>query len=142
MKNPVISKVLAIVGTALSLFPIAFMLFTSVVGSIDEGRFLMDYMFPAELGFVIAIGAVILLFSAWASPADRKRVLIAGGAAIVLFVLVIVVAMASGIDDTPEPSGFFFGLVIALLILYDLATAAIGAAGILYVRRLLRKTIA
>ncbi|MFA5006919.1 MAG: hypothetical protein WC509_05600 [Candidatus Izemoplasmatales bacterium] len=141
MKNPIITKVLAILGTVLALFPIAFMLFTSVVGSIDEGRFLMDYMFPAELGFVVAVGAVVLLWSAWTSPHDRMRVLIAGGAAILFFLLVLVVAAATGLDEDPDPSGFLLGLVTALLVLYDLATAAIGVAGVLYLRKLFRKSI-
>ena len=142
MKNPVVSKVLAIVGTALSLFPIAFMLFTSVVGSIDEGTFLMDYMLPAELGYLVVAGAALLLASAWGSPVDRRMIGIAGIAAIASFVLIIAVAVLSGANDSTDIPGWLIAILTALMILYDLCTAAIGIVGILYLRKLFRKTIA
>jgi FtsH-binding integral membrane protein len=141
MKNKeVISKVLALVGTVLVLFPVLFMLTTSLFGSLGSGQFQMDFLLPGELGFLILLGAGLLLWSAWPSKPDRKRILFWIVAALASLVVGIAVAVISGANNNPEnPTGILLYTLAAFFILYDLSTVEIGVAGILHIVKLFKR---
>jgi hypothetical protein len=141
VKNPVVVKVLSIVGSILVLVPILFMLVTSVFGSIAEGTFLMDFLLPAELGYLVVAGAALLLLGAWRSKPYRLWILVGCLAAVAMFVLMSVYAVLSGLADgsVGEDSVQFY-VVIGMCLAYDLMTVWIGFAGILHVVNLFRKS--
>ncbi len=132
-----LTRTLAIAGTILVWLPIAFMLLTSVIGSLREETFLLDYFIPAELLPIVLAGSVLLLWAAFRAR-SRKRV-IGGAIAVALgalplgLLLAQVTGLASG---ATEPTGWQFVLVMALIALYVVAVIAIGVGGVLLVRDL------
>lgn len=136
-KNTVLTRILAISGTVLVVFPIlAPVLFSGF--RFASGRiFNFDYLMPAELFPIALIGSGLLL---WASIRARShRVWIAGGlvAAVVLLFggqgLAVITGLASG---ETEPSGWPMTLVLSALGLYALALLVIAVGGVLLLRDL------
>ncbi|MFA5660580.1 MAG: hypothetical protein WC968_04230 [Bacilli bacterium] len=125
MGNHKLKSIMAIAGTILVLFPILFMLMTSLIGSIAEGYFLMDYMLPAELSVVIFIGFIFFIFSSWTSRSDTVLFVLMGAIALILFLIIIIFG-----------GDFIFTMI--LLILFDIAVLALGIVGILYCRKLFK----
>lgn len=132
-----LTRILAIAGTILVWLPIAFMLLTSVIGSVQAGTFRMDYFIPAELFPLILAGSVLLLWAAFRAR-SRKR-LIGGAIAVGLGAIVLgqVLAMVTGLaSGRTEPTGWQWALVLAMIALYVAAVVAIGVGGVLLVRDL------
>ena len=141
MKNTLVLKVLAIAGTVLVLFPVVFMISIALPGLFSGGGFPVDFLLPAELGFLVIGGAVLLLLATWASKPDRIRILIGIAAAVASFVLASLVAVVSGLaDGTIGEGSWQFFLATGFFVLYDLSTVWMGIAGILYVLGLFGKT--
>lgn len=126
MKNPVVLKTFAIVGTVLTLFPLLFMLITALFSSISQGEFLMDYLLPAELGVVVAIGIIFLVLSAWRMRWVLLPLLITTGIAMASLILVVV-------------GGERLGFAVTLVILFDILTGLIGILGIIHTWNLFNK---
>ena len=134
-----LTKALAIVGTVLAWFPILAPVVLSAIVLIARRMFLFDYLMPAELFFLALAGGGLLI---WAAVRARAyRALVAGPLAIAVAALVggqvlaVVTGLASG--DT-EPAGWPWALVLASLGLLWLALIAVGAGGLLLVRKLFR----
>jgi hypothetical protein len=137
MKNKsLILLILAMCGTVIELFPITFMLFSSVIGSVVRGSFLMDYLIPAELGFMVFGGALILLFSAWKSPSDRRYILYGTMGVVISFGLMTLMSVVSGVDQTTDPSFWQMASIIIPLVLYDLASIEVSVYGIRYILKI------
>jgi len=136
-KRGVLTKALAVVGTALVWFPIFATLTTSVVGTIADRVFRFDYLMPAELFPVAFVGGGLLMWAAL--RARSRRGLIGWGLGVVVGLLLggqalaAVTGLASG---ETEPAGWFWALVVASLVIYSLALMEIGVAGVLLVRDL------
>ncbi len=126
MKNLVVLKTLAIVGTVLTLFPLLFMLITSFISSIGQGEFLIDYLLPAELGVVAAIGVIFLVLSAWRVRWVLLPLFMMTGNAMALLILVVV-------------GGERLGFAVTLVILFDILTGLIGILGIIHTWKLFSK---
>lgn len=126
MKNLVMLKTLAIVGTVLTLFPLLFMLITSLFSSIGQGEFLIDYLLPAELGVVVAIGVIFLVLSAWRVRWVLLPLFMMTGNAMALLILVVV-------------GGERLGFAVTLVILFDILTGLIGILGIIHTWKLFSK---
>ncbi|MEW5938932.1 MAG: hypothetical protein AB1750_04665, partial [Chloroflexota bacterium] len=75
-KKVTLTKTLAVVGTVLACIPILMTLLTSLASPFLAGRFLMDYLMPAELGLFGFAGAGLLLWAAF--RAHEYRGLIGG----------------------------------------------------------------
>jgi len=131
--KPLILLILAIFGTVIELFPIEFMLFSALIGSIVSGSFLMDYLITAELGLMIFGGMLILLFSAWKSPLDRRLILYGSMGVTISFGLMMLMSVVSGIDQTVNPTFWQMASIIIPLVLYDLSSIEVGICGIRYV---------
>ena len=130
-----LTKSLAVIGVVLVWFPFLAMVLTARIG-MPEGRGLqVDYLIPAELFPFVLIGCGSLVWAAL--RARNRRGLIAWGVAIAVIALVggQLLAMFTGLDSgETEPTGVWFGLVVASLAIYTLALVEVGAAGILLVR--------
>ncbi len=136
-RHSVLTRILAIAGTILVWLPIAFMLLTSAVGSAQAGTFLMDYLTPAELFPLVLAGSALLL---WAAFRARSRTRLIGGwlaGGLGAIVLGMLLAQVTGLTSgRTEPTGWQWGLVLAMIALYVVAVIAIGVGGVLLVRDL------
>jgi hypothetical protein len=130
-KKDALTKVLAVVGTALVWLPLLAPVLFSVLLLISARRFLFDFLLPAELFPVGLPGAVLLL---WATVRARSRVrLIGWGLAMAVAMLVggQALAVATGLaSGAMEPTGFWFVLVLGSIAGFCLALAAVGVGGI------------
>ncbi len=131
-KKGVLTKILAIFGTALVWFPILVPILFSAVFLIQRGAFHFDYLMPAEFFPVALAGGGLLL---WATLRARSRRRIIGwglGIAVGLLVggqaLAVVTGLASG---ETEPAGWWWTLVLTSLAVYSLALVAMGVGGVL-----------
>jgi hypothetical protein len=138
----VLTKVLAIVGTVLVWFPILAPVLLAILLFATEGRFLFDYLMPAELGLFALAGSGLLL---WATLRAHSHVkLVAGGIGIAVLVLVggqwlaVATGLASG---ETEPAGWIWGLVTASLAIYSLGLILVGVGGALLLRDLFKRPL-
>ena len=140
-KRGIFTKILAVAGTILVWVPLLAPVFLSVMFLIRSGMFRMDYLMPAELFPVALAGGILLVWAAIRARAYQKLVGWSLAAAVVCLVggqgLAVVTGLASG--DT-APTGWQWALVIASLVIYTLALAAMGIGGILLLRRLFKKS--
>jgi hypothetical protein len=139
MKRILLTKVLAIVGTALVWFPILAPVVVSVNGFIAEGVVRFDYLMPAELFPAVLVGDGLLIWAAL--RARSRRGLIGWGLGIAVGMLVggQALAVASGLaSGDVEPAGWLFALVLVSVAVYSLALVVIAVGGVLLVRDLFR----
>lgn len=142
-KTGALTKALAIVGTVLMLFPIVATVGTGVPRSIMTGRFMVDYLMPAELFPVVLVGGVLLLWAALRARARRALVAWGLGAAIGLLVLGQVLAVVTGLasgEASPETAVLPWALVLGSLGVYAAAIVEMGVAGVLLLRDLFRRS--
>ena len=125
------TKFLAIAGTILACIPILMTLLTMLASPFIVGRFMMDYLIPAELGLFFYAGAFLLLWAAFRM--HDYRGLIGGGliAALAFILGVGVAASAFGLDTMQDPGGWQLAFVMTLIALYIVAQIVIDVAGIL-----------
>lgn len=135
--NP-LTNILAGVGTALVWLPVLAPVVLAVAATLATGRFLFDYLMPAELFPSFLVGGGLLLWAAWRVRARRR--LIAGAFALALAALAGTVGVAelTGLASgrTP-PTGWEWRLALSLLAVYGLAMVAVGVGGALLLRDLL-----
>ncbi len=135
-----LAKVFAIAGTALVWLPVLFMFLTAIVGSISRKMLLFDYLMLAELFFVVLAGAVLLIVAGILSKTLAKWFGWASAAAVLSLAAAQLIAVVSGLaHGDRSPTGFIFGLVIGMIVLYNLLVIGIGILGILLIRRLYAK---
>lgn len=142
MKNNknVYSKILALVGTVLTWFPVAAPFILGLGSLMVAGVFRFDYLMPAELFPSALFGSLLLL---WASVREHAHVkLIGWGLAIAVVLLfggqglAIVTGLASG---ETEPTPWLMALILVPTLLYAVAIAAVGVGGILLTRDLFKQ---
>ena len=139
-KKNILTKTLAIAGTAIAWLPILAPVVISIVFLFSEGVFRFDYLMPAELFPIALAGGGLLL---WAGLRARARYKLFGwslGAAVVLLVGSQFIAEVSGIaSGAHEPAGWLFDIIIAGLIGYILALVANAINGVLLLRDLFQR---
>jgi hypothetical protein len=136
-KGNVLKKALAVIGAVLVLLPIACTVATSIAGSISAGRFLLDYLMPAELFFLVLAGALLLLIASLWARLLRPHVIAGACCAVVLFFGMQLMAEATGLaSGETAPGGWAWYVVLAALALYIAAVVELGIAGIVLSKRL------
>jgi hypothetical protein len=131
------TKILAIAGTVLAWLPLlAPVLFT--LARLASNRILrFDYLMPAELFPLALVGGGLLVWAAWQARSCRRLISWSVGAAILLLFSGQALAVASGLaSGAIEATGFWFGVVLASIILYTLALLAAAIGGILLLQDL------
>lgn len=139
MKKDYLTKGLAIGGTVLVWAPVAFMVFTGLVGSLSRGRFMVDFLIPAELFPVFAVGAGLLLWAAL--RAHERRALVSWGIVIAVAALggLSLYAMSTGLaSGATEPEGMVFVGALILVALYSAMLPFLGVVGALLIRDIFR----
>jgi hypothetical protein len=138
-KKGVLTKILAIAGTALVWLPILAPILLSLAVIITRGIFRFDYLMPAELFPVALVGGGLLTWAALRARSRRGLIGWSLGIAAVLLVggqaLAEVTGLASG---AIEPAGLWWVLVLASLVVYSLALVSMGVGGILLIRELFK----
>ena len=134
-KKGALTKGLAVVGTALAWFPILATVLTAAPRLIGGRVFRIDYLMPAELFPFAFVGGGLLMWAAL--RAHSRRELIAWGLAVAVGLLIAgqVLATVTGLaSGETEPTGWWWALVVASLVLYTCTLVEIGTAGVLLVR--------
>jgi hypothetical protein len=134
------TRILAIIGTVLVLFPLLAPVLFSTTGFLQEGAFNFDYLAPAELFPIALAGGLLLLWAAWRARLQRRLISWSLLAAILMPVIGAVIANLTGLATGEiEPTGWQWMLVLASLAGYCLALFGIGVGGALLLRELLMK---
>ncbi len=140
-KKDVLTKILAIIGTTLIWLPIVAAVIIGIVFLFRAGFFRIDYLIPAEVFPIELIGMLLLLWAAIRSKYQWKLIL-----GCIVFVLVclagsIILADVSGLaSGARDADGFWYVLVLTLLILFDVGLMVLGVIGILFIRRLFKSS--
>jgi hypothetical protein len=127
-----LTKTMAVVGTILVTLPILAPIIFMVIQLISTGKYIFDYLMPAELGLSVLIGAGFILWSAIRARNFIKWNACFLGIAIVLIFggqgLAIITGLASGEFDA---AGWRYGVVLGSIIGYDLAVLGLVAGGVM-----------
>ena len=134
-QKDVLSKLLAVFGTILAGLPLAAPAVFSLIRWVQSGRFLFDYLMPAEFFPVVLLGGILLLWAAGRTHLHRRLVGWSLGLAILLLVGSQALAVATGLaSGATEPAGWPWALVIAMIAGYLLAVVTLVVGGILLLR--------
>jgi len=131
-KKDALSKILAVLGTVLVLFPVLAPVILGLFPLVTDGVYRFDYLMPAELGIVAFTGGVLLIWGAFRARL-RKRIITWG-----LGLAAGSVAFLMAFGDV-VPGSLEWGLAIGLLITYVMALVIMGIGGILLWKDLFRK---
>ena len=136
-KKELLTQYLAIGGTILSWVPILAPILFSVIFIFTRKTFRFDYLMPAEL-FPFALSGGILLFGVAVRSKSRQKIIGWGlGSAIVFLMGGQMLAVVSGLaSGEREPTGIWWFLVLASLMMYTLSIILIGISGIFLLRDL------
>lgn len=133
------TKFLAIAGTVLVSLPILAPIVFSVIFLVKEGRFLFDFLMPAELFPSVLAGSVLLIWAAIRARSFRNLIIWIAVVGVVMLFGSQGLAIASGLaHGETAPAGIWWALVVGMLVLYDLAVLAVGVCGILLTKNLFR----
>jgi hypothetical protein len=141
MKNQnLLTKILAILGNILGWFPILAPIVLAFAALITRGRFLLDFLMPAELFPIALAGSLLLLWAGLRAHSHWKLIAWGLGIAILLLVGSQAIAVVTGLASGEiEPSGFWFVLVLTVFAGFVAALIAVDVGGILLLRDLFRK---
>ena len=138
-RKDVLTKILAIAGTALVWFPILAPVLFSVAVIITGRVFRFDYLMPAELFPAALVGGCLLIWAALRARSRRRLIGWGLGIAAGLLVGGQVLAVVSGLaSGETEPAGWWWALVLASIVVYSLALVVIGVGGLLLLRDLFK----
>ena len=136
-KKTAITRNLAIIGTIFVWLPLLAPVFFSLIRLIQSGRFMLDYLMPAELLPAVVIGSGLLIWAAFRARSRHK---------IILWSFIIGIAALFGGQGIAVVTGLAFGelqsptwqlpLVIGLIVVYILAVIVIAVNGVLLLRGL------
>jgi hypothetical protein len=134
-KRDALSKILALAGAILVWLPIIAPVLFCAIAVIRSGRFLFDYLMPAELFPAVLVGGGLLLWAALRAHLRRKLIGWSLGAMIASLggaqALAEVTGLASG---AAEPEGWPWIAVLALIAAFWIALIALGAGGLMLLR--------
>ncbi len=134
-----LTKILALVGTLVVLFPILAPLAFSA-GSYAGDRILrFDFLMPAELFPAAFIGAGLLFWAAMRAHSREKLIGWWFAAAAGLLIGAQQLAVVTGLDSGEgPPEGIWWITVIVMINAYSLALVITGIYGVLLLRELFR----
>ncbi len=139
-RNNALIKTLAILGTVLVWLPVAAPLVMTRWARIGQEGFNFDWLIPAELSPIVALGAALVLTAALLS--HSRRAWVVWGIAIMVAGIVLgsVIAQVSGLATgavEPSETGWWM-VVIGMIGVYVAGIVETGVAGILLTRDLFR----
>jgi len=138
-KRDVLTKILAVAGIVLTALPLLLPLIFGLLNVLSGGRFLVDFLMPAELFLVVLAGGVLLV---WAAVRARRRMTWMTwslSVAVCSLALSVGAAMINGQatgEIDPQQASWIVSLVG--LVLYLLAVMALAVGGALLARDVFR----
>ena len=140
-KNKVhLNRILAFIGTIFLFIPILFPILLSILHLLATGRFLFDYLIPAELFFLVIAGTLILLIASIRSEIYRKSVIALTIIIITTLPLAQMIAVLTGLaNGDMEPVGWRLYLVLMFLGIYTISILIQGIYGIRLIKALFKK---
>lgn len=134
------TKVLTVGGTLFVWVPLVSPVVLSLVASVRRGRFLFDYLMPAELFLFALAGGLMLTWAAIRAHARRGLIEWGLGVATGLLVGSQALAVATGLaDGETEPGGWQWACVLMMLAGYILALLGVGIGGVRLWREVLKR---
>jgi hypothetical protein len=138
-RKNILTKVLAIGGTALVWFPILAPILLSIVLFVVERKFLFDYLMPMELFLFALVGSGLLLWATVRAHSRVKFIVWGTGIAVFMFFGVQWFAELTGLaSGETEPVGSMWGIALAALIVYTLGILLVGTGGALLLKDLFK----
>jgi hypothetical protein len=131
-KRDTLSKILTVLGTVLVWIPILAPLVFGFFSLSMDGVYRFDFLMPAELGILVFVGGVSLLWGA--IRARSQQGIIAWGLGIAAGSIALLFALGD-----VEPGSLRWGIAIGLLVVYSLAIVVMGVGGVLLGRILFKK---
>ncbi len=134
-----IDRVLSVAGALLVCSPLALTVLLSLLASLSAGRFLFDFLMPAELFPLFLAGALSSMVAA--VRLRRRRALVIGGAIVTALALLSAqgAAIATGLAAGDRaPQGWPLVLVLSLFVLFLAAMVATGLGSVALARDVLR----
>jgi len=132
-----LTKILAIGGSILVWLPILAPIVFSIPFLIRSGQYRLDYLMPAELAFLVLIGAALLIWAAIRAHSRVRFFCWTFAAALILLFGSQGVAVLTGLaSGRIEATGWQFVIVMGMMIAYDLTVVILGVGGILLIRDL------
>ena len=134
-KKSKLTQALAISGTVFSWIPILFPILLSLVFFIQQQRFQLDYLMPAELFPSALLGSILLLWAAIRTKTYLKLFGWGAGLAVACLLGAMGLAEVTGLaSGATQPTTLLMALVILPLGMYTLALVAMGVGGVLLIR--------
>lgn len=135
--NRTITKILAIVGTALVWFPILAPILLSLALAVYARIFHFDYLTPAELFPLVVLGGALLLWAARRARLRLKPIAWSFGTAVAVLATGMLVAVTSGLaSGATEPTGILWAIALFSIVIYTAAVLGLAVSGALLVRDL------
>ena len=128
-KKGALSKILTAAGTVLVWFPLLAPLVLGFISLLTDGIFRLDYLMPAELGVLVFVGGILLLWGAIRTRVWRD--ILAWGFGLAVVSITILVSFGDVMPGSLE-----WAIAVGLLITYTLAIIVMGIGGILLWRYL------
>jgi len=101
--------------------------------------FRFDFLMPAELFPVVAVGAGLLLWAAYRACSQNKLIAWAAGIGVIALIGSQALAVATGLaSGETEAVGLPWALVLGLYAIYPLALIVIGVGGVMLLRGLFK----
>lgn len=136
-RNNALIKGLAIVGSALVWAPVVAPLVFTRWGDLGTERFNFDWLIPAELFPVVAVGALLLLTATLLAHARRALTGAGMGVSAAMIVAGMVLAEVTGLaSGETEPVGLPWILVTGAIAGYGAGIVVTGIAGLLLIKDL------
>lgn len=140
-KDQVLIRSLAITGTVLVGLPLVAPIVFGVIFLIMNGRFLLDYLMPAELFLMVMAGGLLLFWAAWRFRSKVKQIGWGLAAAAGSLALTQGFAEITGLAHGDNPAeGWRLALVMSFLVLYILMVVWIFVSGIYLLSGLFGRT--
>lgn len=134
-KKDKLTKFLAISGTILIWLPLLAPLVFSMTRLIQSGRFMFDYLMPAELLLFALAGAALLIWAAIRAHSRLKLIAWSFGLALFFLVSALVYARLTGLATGEiENTGPIFILLLVIFSGYIIGLIVAAVAAILLLR--------
>jgi len=130
-----LSKLLAVSGTIFAGLPLVAPAAFALIRWIQAGRFLFDFLMPAELFPAVLLGGCLLLWAAGRMHLHRRLIGWSLGLMVGLLLAAMGLAEVTGLaSGATEPAGWPWALVIAAFTGFWAALVALAAGGVLLLR--------
>ena len=131
-KKDALAKGPAMIGTVLVWIPVLAPVILGFISLAMDGIYRFDYLMPAELGIMVFIGGVLLLWGAF--RARSRQGIVTWAFSIAALAIIVLITFGDVV-----PGSWEWMVVIGLLIAYSLSIVAMGIGGIFLWRDLVSK---